>query len=735
MATLALLVFAVIAVSLLSLSRKESSVTLFWMPFCPYGQEAAKILLTVGDPETQTVDLRFRFIAIEHSRTSPPASTAPVPSSVSSKSGCEQKPVTNPDFGRFSTLHGRRETEESMRQVAILKRWPKTFVDYLKAFLDNPNTAWQSHAEKAGIPVAELDDLVQSPNGAKWFSENILEAREMGITLSPTLVVNGKPLSRFPVSEEELRMVLCSAGVLKDNCQGVLCDTVLPCPEKHGYVGKCERGQCVYQLAPQRHDAVSAWLITPEDCVPAKEFPADDVIKGWTSYLNVTRVPLSDPKAQEMLAGTKLSSFPVLVVDNSLSNREWGEQCIHELNLVRYGNRFLVAFDYAHSPFVTYAEVVRTPAGLSVKPDHYAGALMLHQMGRLEAATKSYRLALAENSEDYRAWNNLGAILYDMHGLKRSGGAMFQRASALNASYEPALHNLLRYATDQKDAQGIAAAQERLGWLAIENKRWEEAAAVLLEVSKTKEWEFSARKGLAYIAVQESRPMDALKELERCLQLNSEPDGDFSNLLGGVYFRLGDHASAVAWYERAVNTANPSGQAYPNLCYLLQAAEQWGKLLSISDKALSLYPQDSVFGFYKAEALARLGQKSEAISLLKELSQTSEEAEFRSSYELAKLYRDQKDKLAATMYARQFVQKVAIQRQPAVKEECMNIGKLALEFDETALASEAFQQVLRIKPSDVAAHDLLAACYKQLGQEERSQDHQTLARQFGGAVE
>jgi len=711
-----------------------TNVVLCIMPYCPYGQSAARDVLTLLDQESPA-NFNFCYLANEH-LSDPSASSAPsVKSSAPNQSGCEQILTAQPDFGRFSSLHGRQETEESVRQVVIINRWPKLFSSYLKAFLDDPNGTWQSRSEVAGIPSSMLNDLVQSPAGAKWFSENIRQAREMGITLSPTLVVNGKPLSKFPTSEEELRMVLCSAGVLKVNCQGVLCDTRLPCPEKHGYVGKCERGQCVYQLAQQRHDAVSAWLIIPEDCVPAEEFPVGEAIKGWASYLNLTRISLSDPKAQELLKYSKVESFPVLVVEGSLTQREWGARCIQELSLIAKQNRYLVSFDYSAMPFVSYARIVQDQAGLHVKPNHYTGALFLHQMGKLEAAAKSYRLTLTENPEDYRAWNNLGAILYDSHGMRQSGSAMFQRAVALNAAYEPALQNLLRCALDRKDAKAIAVAKERLGWVAIRNKHWREATDLLAEVSKEKELEFSARKGLAFVAVQESRPQDAIKDLERCLEINLQPDGDFANQLAGVYFRLGDRAKAEDWYERAVSGSAPSEQAYPNLCHLLHSSGQWAKLLSVSDRAFSLYPKNSTFGFYKAQALAHLNRSEDAIQLFKQLGQTSEEAAFQSSYELAKLYHSQQEKTTATRYARQFVRTVASQRQSRLRDECMEIGNLALESGDNELAAEAFQQVLRTKPSDVAAHKLLAACYNNLGQQVRSQEHLTLAKQFGGDAE
>lgn len=728
-------VLGVVVASKIQLASTQTKV--FWMPYCPYGQEAVRNILSNSEGKRIADLIEFYYIAKEHSESSDSAKAIAQTSlvKVQSNPGCKYNANAHPDFGKFSSLHGRRETEESTRQVVVFNRWRSSFGAYLGAFLSDPDGDWQTRAAKAGIPAEELNDLVNSSTGAKWFSENIRQAREKDVTLSPTLIVNSKVLPKFPSTQEELRAVLCSSGILKDNCQGILCSVKSPCPEKLGYVGQCNREKCVYSIAPRRADAVAAYLIVPENCVPSEEFPVGDAIKGWSSYLNLTRLSLADARAQELLKGSKVSAFPVLVIDGVVAQREWGSQCIKELNLAAHDTRLLVSLEYKSSPFVTYADIIRDQTGLRVMPNHYAGALLLHRIGKLNAAAKSYRLALVENPKDHRAWNNLGAILYDSQAMKQSGGAMFQRAALLNASYEPALINILRFQTDKNDLRGIVAVKERLGWMAIEKKRWKEAAALFGQVVGDKQWEFSARKGLAFIAVQEARPDDALKELERCLEINPQPDGDFANLLAGVYFRLSDPSKAVEWYEIAVAVPAPSDQAYPNLCYLLYTAGQWDKLLFFSSKAFDIHPKNASFGFYKAQALTHLNRSEAAIELFTQLGQISEEAAFRSSYELATLYRSKNEKVAATRYASQFVRTVAIQRQPAMRDECMEVGNLAVQFGDNRLAAEAFQQVLRAKPSDVTAHKRLADCYRNLGQPDLSQKHLILARQFGGDVE
>lgn len=470
--------------------------------------------------------------------------------------------------------------------------------------------------------------------------------------------------------------------------------------------------------------------------MPCEAIPVNDALKGWASHLKIERMRLNDDTAQVFLRNSKVSAFPVLVVSGDLSKREWGSRCIRELHLVSHGGRFLVALEWPGAPFSTYAQIQADPKGkIRVKPNHYAGALLLHQMGQLEFAAKSYRLALAENTNDYRSWNNLGAILYENQNLKKTGSAMFRHAVKLNAAYEPALKNLVRYYTDQKDIKKILSLKERLGWLAIQNKRWEEAFILFKECIADQDLEFSARRGLAYIAVQQGRLDSALVHLQKCLQLNPQSDGDFANLLAGVYFRLNDQEKATEWYFRALKSPSLSTQAYPNLCFLLSSTGQWDKLLTVATEGGNFYAKDTSFGFYKTQALTNLNRTAEAISTLQTLSAVSKDAAFRASYELALIYGRHGERSAFVHNAQKFLQSVLLQKRSIHQQECMEITNLALKLEDHCLAAGALVQVLRAKPSDVVAHKLLALCYQNMGQPQKRNEHLVLAKQFGGEIE
>lgn len=188
---------------------------LYWMPHCPYGQEALRSLFAVGASEKGFDSIELNYIANEHSAESG-VSSSPVLDSSPPSRGCQQATLPKrPDFRRFSSLHGRTETEEAIRQVMICKQWPSQWKAYLRRFIENPSQSWKERCQMTGIPFEKVEKLMASDQADAWFSKNIRRSRDRGIMLSPTLAINGRVVSSFPKSADQLRSMLCLAGVLK----------------------------------------------------------------------------------------------------------------------------------------------------------------------------------------------------------------------------------------------------------------------------------------------------------------------------------------------------------------------------------------------------------------------------------------------------------------------------------------------------------------------------------------
>ena len=728
-----ILSLSILGLSVFLLNSKPQSIGLYWMPYCPYGLHALSTMLAVGGDQDSLPELFY--IAIDK--------TIPIPKNQKGVSvngqGCNSPLVTidkDSQSDRFTSLHGREEVMEGMRQVAIGKKWPSSLKHYLQRFVSNPNEEWKNRCNACGIDSMELERIVASEQGIKWYADNIQHAREKGITFSPTLLVNGRLIGPFPYDSAELKELFCLQGVFKDNCAGILCSKNAVCPPRQGFISECKLGRCIYLKEPLRSDAIDAYLIMPRTSVLCRAYPISEALKSWESYFKVEELDLETEKAQQLLRQSQVESFPVLVFDRTnLVNRPWGQKCIDDLHLSGGAQTIIVSLAWSDISFETYGHIRRTQSGIVTVIDHYAEAALLHQMNLFTEAMTAYRLDLTNDPQDYRAWNNLGALCYDVKNSKQIGGAMFEKALSLNGAYEPALVNLIRYYSDYNNVDQLNQVKDKLAWLLINKKEFAEASIIFKSLATNKRLEFSSRKGLAFIALKENRLDAALEDLNRCLEINAQPDGDFDNLLAGIYFRKGQRDKAISWYLRALATTPPSKDAYPNLCYLLSVSENWSQLLTISISALKAFSGNIDFQFYEAQALRHLDHTEEAIVLLKKLSTSSPEAEFRASYELSLLYADEKNRKLSLKYAQNFVYTVAIQPQTKLRKECLAVGNLALNFNDYKIASQGFEQVLRVEPSSVVAHKQLAICYQKMGFAKQATEQEILAKEFGGNVQ
>ena len=711
-------------------SRPQNAIELYWMPYCPYGIQAVQKLLKLSD--TEKVEVHYHYIAIDKLIDN---SHLGKNNASSGLAGCDSfattLPIGNYTEGRFYSLHGKAEVEEGVRQVIISKEYSKQWRSYLQRFVENPSEDWQERCRQVAVPVEKINQLVQSKQGEKWYAEDLRYARGKGITRSPSIVI-GEITHPFPEGYDKLRISVCSSI----RCASLSCSTSSTCPQRQGLVANCDKDSyCTYEPASLRQDAVHAFLIYPKDCSACRLLPVSNILKDWVSYFRVEQIDLESHAAQDALRGAKVTTFPVLAVSDDISQRPWGARCINELSLVAQSQNFLVAINWSAVPFISYAKIHTDDAGTHVQVDCYAEAVALHQANLREEATRMYKLALVENPQDYRAWNNLGALTYDVQGMKNLGGAMFQRAVDIDSSYEPAVENLYKYASEKNQSRAKCLSADKLGWIAVRNKQWGRALVLFKEALPEKSVEFSARKGLADVAIQQGQFEEALVELEKSLQLNHNPDSDFANLLGGVYFRMGNNEYAMSWYLYALQGDNPSSNTRNNVCFLLSSTKQWEKLLQFTGDALTKAPSDIDLYFSRAEALVQLSRYTEAIECLNGLTTESPDVQCRLCYELATLYGKCYDREACISHIQQFLKIVAQQEQPTLDEQCRVMAELAIKYEDYPLALQALVQTVQIKPSDVTAHKLLAHCYECMGQPEKYIQELLLAKQFGGDMQ
>ncbi|MCD6229693.1 MAG: thioredoxin domain-containing protein [Candidatus Diapherotrites archaeon] len=147
-----------------TIGREEikNTVDLFVMSQCPYGTMAEA---TLKEMVKSMPDLEYniRFIA-----------------------------ESNGD-GNFSSLHGQNEVDENLRQVCIMENYPDKLLDYLEcanADYRNIGDMFAECAGNAGIDATSVEECAKGVEGTKLLEESIAFTDELGITASPTWLVN-----------------------------------------------------------------------------------------------------------------------------------------------------------------------------------------------------------------------------------------------------------------------------------------------------------------------------------------------------------------------------------------------------------------------------------------------------------------------------------------------------------------------------------------------------------------
>lgn len=148
----------------------KAEVDIYVMSMCPYGAQALNGLIPAVkelNNKSKEVKLNVYFIASEEN-------------------------------GTFSSLHGEEEVQEDLRQVCVIKYYPKNWQDYVYCIAQKYHTAskspkdvWQECAKNNKINTKKIDNCANSEEGKKLLSESIRKSEEAQAYGSPTIFING----------------------------------------------------------------------------------------------------------------------------------------------------------------------------------------------------------------------------------------------------------------------------------------------------------------------------------------------------------------------------------------------------------------------------------------------------------------------------------------------------------------------------------------------------------------
>ena len=187
----------------------KPDVELFVMPFCPFGQPAENAMYSVAKLFGDKITYRVHYIIDVMNQTewnnriaqfrqyleSRNLSEDQINKYVSQMEDSALNISYNGKVYYISSLHGKTEAKEVIRQLCIWKYYPTKAIDYIWDFnhnctRDNADTCWTTVATNLGIDTTKIDQCYNNEGVTLAMQEAEID-KKYGASASPTLFVNG----------------------------------------------------------------------------------------------------------------------------------------------------------------------------------------------------------------------------------------------------------------------------------------------------------------------------------------------------------------------------------------------------------------------------------------------------------------------------------------------------------------------------------------------------------------
>lgn len=294
--------------------QKKLQLELFVMSLCPYGMEAERILLPLVEQFAEWVELKIYFIADEVGKSPPKPSVARPATPGSRRSGCTAA-ASVAGTGPFRSLHGQQEIDEGRRQLIIQNDYPDRYWTYLLCrSRQGPQGEWARCAREVGLDSDTLQALALGPQGEALFRENIRRANELGIDLSPTLLIDGE---EFTGKLETLALArrLCQHRGDDKRCQQVpVCGSDADCQAPPGQVALCENPDTP-QARCQTYSPVpfTLTILKAAECRACTSTTFLRTTLELFPGAQVREISLKDPTGQALARRYGLEAFPAYI--------------------------------------------------------------------------------------------------------------------------------------------------------------------------------------------------------------------------------------------------------------------------------------------------------------------------------------------------------------------------------------------------------------------------------------
>ncbi len=227
---------------------------------------------------------------------------------------------------------------------------------------------------------------------------------------------------------------------------------------------------------------------------------------------------------------------------------------------------------------------------LEARPDHHAAlhllGVVMHRMGRKEAAVELIGKAVAVRPDYAEAHNGLGNVLAEMGRLGEAAAAY-----RMTVAIKP----------------GYAEAHCNLGTTLSELGELDEAAAALEKAIALKPDLAQAHNNLGIVLQQQEKFADAAASCRRAIAINPKL-AEAHNNLGSALKELGRFDEAIAAHQHALDLKPEFAEAHTNLGNALKDQGRLAEAIAAHRKAIALKPAYAEAHFNLGMALLLFGQ-------------------------------------------------------------------------------------------------------------------------------
>ncbi len=642
-----------------------------------------------------------------------------------------------PELGMAQFYGNNRPSSVLLSLVAttIEKLYPDQLMRFVELGLRNPDSPWRTHVRQLGIPVETIAEFLDSEAAFSWFGKNVSAARDLRITVSPTVIIGEHRLEGAAFGELDLRYRLCEASeaTLGTKLCGDLpeCLDGADCPPIPGMTVFCADGGCQAVLeAPFLVRILTSTLIDPEHLRPSIErleqiFPS----------ASFDMVPLETLDGKALFEEYGPPSLPLFVFPGNMAAYK-GFDSVKDFHPVR-GNRpasgrqaspkaYTLAGCLIPHPLRTYGFLAEDETGhMQYVLTRDMRATALQGIGALDQAEALYLEHLGENPTDARAHTNL-ALLYLERGDFDKAFQSVGKAILSNPDYENAYRVLSLIAEKRGDTDSQMYANLEAALHSLKKEHYRTAAVQLERIMDAGCRLPVAIHGLcrAYRALGAyAKTIDLLERLE-----TTRSDATLLSIQGNAYLHLGKHARAAEVFSAALQLDSQSERSVIGLAQALIGESD----LERADGALRKYlaaHRSLRAASKRAETLWALGRYKDIFPLFQGYR---DEARVTEAYALhyftgrALLESGERERALEVLYP-------CLGMGVRDPEFLFNLARVFTKAGDSDAAASVMEQLLKIRPADARGHAYLAEIYCQLTPK-RIRDsalQAKLARQFG----